>query len=234
MTFWFKPVPRSISRPLSFAVMVVWIGVMVVLVNRSYAQGSGNLATDLARYGSSAQWRGVYYRGEKLGFTVSQTVPFDGGDRRRRRRVRAAGGRAAADVAARRAYDHHAAHDRASQSGVRAAVIRVLARSRNRPDRDWRQSSAIWTCTISITSARPHAHAKCARLAERPMLSLNLVRRLADEGLDAGLASINGTSSIPRRCEMRRSTVKVGDREIVRSAEHADTRVPRRDGVHRA
>ena len=78
MTFWFKPVPRSISRPLSFAVMVAWIAVMAVLVHRSYAQGTGNLATDLARYGSSAQWRGVYYRGEKLGFTVSQTVPFDG------------------------------------------------------------------------------------------------------------------------------------------------------------
>ena len=33
------------------------------------------LAADLARYGSSAQWKGVYYRGEKIGFTVGQTTP---------------------------------------------------------------------------------------------------------------------------------------------------------------
>ena len=52
---------------------------MAVLVNRSYLQASPNLATDLARYGSNAQWRGVYYRGEKIGFTVSQTVPTDDG-----------------------------------------------------------------------------------------------------------------------------------------------------------
>ena len=43
---------------------------------------TGNLATDLARYGSSAQWRGVYYRGEKIGFTVSQTTPIEEGEGR--------------------------------------------------------------------------------------------------------------------------------------------------------
>ncbi len=46
---------------------------MGVMINRSYLQASpANLATDLARYGTTAQWRGVYYRGEKIGFTVSQ------------------------------------------------------------------------------------------------------------------------------------------------------------------
>ena len=46
---------------------------MGVMINRSYLQASPrNLATDLARYGTTAQWRGVYYRGEKIGFTVSQ------------------------------------------------------------------------------------------------------------------------------------------------------------------
>ena len=38
---------------------------MAVLVNRSYLQARpANLATDLARYGPTATWRGVYYRGE--------------------------------------------------------------------------------------------------------------------------------------------------------------------------
>src|SRR5437660_12921510 len=61
---------------MSVFVLIAWIVSMAALVNRTYLQASsGNLATDLARYGSSAVWRGVYYRGEKIGFTVSQTVP---------------------------------------------------------------------------------------------------------------------------------------------------------------
>jgi hypothetical protein len=44
----------------------------------------GDLATDLARYGSNAEWRGVYYRGDKIGFTVSQTFrPATGSSCRR-------------------------------------------------------------------------------------------------------------------------------------------------------
>src|SRR5260221_8596695 len=74
-----RPLPSTVTRPISFLILVVWIGVMALLVNRSYLQASPNLATDLARYGTAAQWRGVYYRGEKLGFTVSQTVPTAGG-----------------------------------------------------------------------------------------------------------------------------------------------------------
>jgi hypothetical protein len=79
----FIPLSRRVTGPLSVLVLLAWIAVMAVLVNRSYVQATGSLATDLARYGSSAQWRGVYYRGEKLGFTVSQTVPVgedEGGD----------------------------------------------------------------------------------------------------------------------------------------------------------
>ena len=70
-----RPVPRTITRPLSLLVLVAWVVCMAVLVNRSYLQASpANLATDLARYGPTATWRGVYYRGEKIGFTVSQMV----------------------------------------------------------------------------------------------------------------------------------------------------------------
>ena len=75
-----RPVPRTITRPLSLLVLVAWVGCMAVLVNRSYLQASPvNLATDLARYGPTATWRGVYYRGEKIGFTVSQTIRMEEG-----------------------------------------------------------------------------------------------------------------------------------------------------------
>ncbi len=64
-----------VTRPLSFVILVAWVASMAVLVNRSYLQASPtNLATDLASYGPTAVWKGVYYRGEKIGFTVSQTV----------------------------------------------------------------------------------------------------------------------------------------------------------------
>src|SRR5919204_2151434 len=79
MTF-FRPLPRSITRPVSIVFVIAWVASMAVLVKRSYVDASAaNLATDLARYGSNAEWRGVYYRGEKIGFTVSQVVPRDDG-----------------------------------------------------------------------------------------------------------------------------------------------------------
>src|SRR5687768_3706989 len=70
-----RPIPRTITRPVSVLIVVSWVVCMALLVHRSYVQASpANLATDLARYGTTATWRGVYYRGEKLGFTVSQTI----------------------------------------------------------------------------------------------------------------------------------------------------------------
>ncbi len=74
-----RPLPRSVTRPLSLVALVAWIVTMGMVVNRTYLQASPNLATDLARYGTTAQWRGVYYRGEKIGFTVSQVERTDEG-----------------------------------------------------------------------------------------------------------------------------------------------------------
>ena len=71
-----RTVPRRVTRPLSLLVLLAWAVTMGVVFTRTYAQArSMNLATDLARYGTTAQWRGMYYRGEKVGFTVSQTTP---------------------------------------------------------------------------------------------------------------------------------------------------------------
>ena len=70
-----RPLPRVIARPLKVVVLMAWVASIAILVNRSYLQASpARLATDLARYGSTAVWKGVYYRGEKIGFTVSQTI----------------------------------------------------------------------------------------------------------------------------------------------------------------
>src|SRR4026209_830330 len=75
-----RPLPRRITRPASFLVFRAWIATMAILVHHSFIEASsGNLATDLARYGRTAQWRGIYYRNEKIGFTVSQTVQTENG-----------------------------------------------------------------------------------------------------------------------------------------------------------
>src|SRR5207244_10417472 len=51
-----------------------WLVQMGVLF-RSIRASTMNLAGDLSRYGSSAQWKGVYSRGDKIGFMVGQTIP---------------------------------------------------------------------------------------------------------------------------------------------------------------
>src|SRR5829696_2585326 len=80
MPRFFRPLPRTVTRSFSIVVLLAWVGSMAVLVNRSYLQASSaTMATDLARYGSNAAWRGVYYRGEKIGFTVSQTMATSDG-----------------------------------------------------------------------------------------------------------------------------------------------------------
>jgi transglutaminase-like putative cysteine protease len=75
-----RPLPRTVTRPLSILALLAWVVIMGVMINRSYLQASSrNLATDLASYGTAAQWRGVYYRGEKIGFTVSQVQATEDG-----------------------------------------------------------------------------------------------------------------------------------------------------------
>jgi transglutaminase-like putative cysteine protease len=211
----FVRLPQRVTRPLSFAILVTWIAVMALLVNRSYVQATGNLATDLARYGSSAQWRGVYYRGEKIGFTVSQTVPIEPGG------TLAEGG-------------FELQEDGQLQMALLGAHTITTLRTTARVDRAFELVSFEFALDpgtgpiriggvvrnldleISITSGG-RTRTEVRRLAERPMLSLNLVRRLADKGLTSG--SIHQWNVFdPATLRNAPVTLKVGPREVVRSA----------------
>ncbi len=76
----FRPLPVRLTRVVSILTLAAWTLVMGVLVHRSYIQASAaNLAVDLARYGAEAHWRGIYYRGEKIGFAVGQVVSTENG-----------------------------------------------------------------------------------------------------------------------------------------------------------
>ena len=173
-----RPLPRSVTRVLSFLILAVWIGVLAALVNRSYLQASpAGLATDLARYGSGAQWRGVYYRGEKIGFTVSQTVPKDDGfelDEDGRLQMSLLGATIPATIHTTARVDANftlRAFEFSLDPGTGAVSVRGQVDGR-------RLALAVTTPSGTRTEDR--------ELPEPPALSLNLSRRLARGGLVAG------------------------------------------------
>ena len=202
-----RPLPRVVTRPLSILTLLAWAAVMAALVNRSYLQASSaNLATDLARYGSGAIWRGVYYRGEKIGFTVSQTVPNgDGFDLEEDGRLQmsmlgattAATIRTTAQVDA--SFTLHA-FEFSLDPGTGPVEVRGRVDGR-------RLTLDVKTTSGTRTETRD--------LEEPPALSLNLSRRLAHGGLVPG-ARHRWTIFDPATLRNAPVDVSVGKRELVR------------------
>ncbi|MGE3889774.1 MAG: transglutaminase-like domain-containing protein [Vicinamibacterales bacterium] len=205
-----RPLPRHITRPLSWLVLLAWVASMAMLVHRSYLQASAaNLATDLARYGTAAQWRGVYYRGEKIGFTVSQTLPTEDG--------------------------FELQEDGRLQMSLLGATTPAAIRTTARVDKTFALRSFDFsldpgtgpihvsgaleglTLTLSITS-NGTTRSEVRTLAEPPALMLSLARRLAAEGLAEG-ARHQWTMFDPATMRNAPVAVDVGGRELVRSGE---------------
>ena len=202
----FRPIPRRVTRPLSIALVIAWLAAMAALVNRSYLQASSNLATDLARFGSSAVWRGVYYRGEKIGFTVSQMTPKgDGFELEEDGRLQMA--LLGATTAATLRTTAHVDHDftlRAFEFSLDPGTGPVEVRGRV----DGRRLLLeIKTTAGSRTDVR--------ELSEPPALSLNLSRRLANGGLVAG-ARHQWSIFDPATLRNAPVTIEVGNRELIR------------------
>ena len=203
---WVRPLSRPVTRGLSITILIAWGGVMAALVNRSYLQASPELATDLARYGSGALWRGVYYRGEKIGFTVSQTVPLDDG------------------------FELH--EDGQLQMSLLGATTPAKLRTTARVDtafvlRSFEFSLDAGTgpvevrgsvegrrITIVVTTAGG-SRTEERELEEPPALALNLSRRLASGGLETG-ARHHWTIFDPATLRNAPVTIAVGRRELVR------------------
>jgi hypothetical protein len=180
---------------------------MALLVNRSYLQASSaSLATDLARYGSAAAWHGVYYRGEKIGFTVSQTVPKDDG--------------------------FELEEDGRLQMSLLGATTPVTIRTTARVDPGFALRSFDFSLdpgtgpievhgqlngtllTLAVKTASG-TRTEVRELAEPPALSLNLSRRLANGGLVPG-ARHHWTIFDPATLINAPVVVDVGKRELVR------------------
>lgn len=201
-----RPLPRRVTRPVSLLVLCAWIATMAILVHRTFIEASsGNLATDLARYGTAAQWRGVYYRNEKIGFTVSQTVATDDG--------------------------FELQEDGRLQMSLLGAQNVVAIRTTARVDRDFALRSFDFSLDPGTGGTRIHgelnglrlhivmstaagSHTEDRDLATPPVLALNLARRLADAGLVAG-AHYEWTIFDPATLSHTPIALDVGARELV-------------------
>ena len=198
--------PRRVTRPLSYVALVAWVACMGVLLHRAYLQASpANLATDLARYGTEAEWRGVYYRGEKVGFTVGQIVPVDGG--------------------------FELQEDGRLQMSLLGATTPAAIRTTARVDQAFQLRSFDFsldpgtgplalsgtvdglTLTVTIRSAGSE-RTETRTLKEPPALMLNMARRLASAGLKAG-ATHELMVFDPATLANQPVKIRVHDREIV-------------------
>jgi transglutaminase-like putative cysteine protease len=205
----FRPVPRWLSRVASALIVAAWLVQMGLLLNRSYLQASSlNLAADLSRYGSSAQWKGVYYRGEKIGFMVGQTVPTSDGFE-----LQEDGQLQMAMLGATSAARIHT-----SARVDKAFALRSFAFSLDPGTGAVAVKGTLDGRRLDLTVETPAGtRTESRELAEPPALSLNLSRRLAAEGLATGqhreLAVFD-----PATLRNAPMTLDVEARELVRAA----------------
>jgi len=214
------PLPRAITRPLAWIVLVAWAATMATLVAKSYGQSSHtNLATDLARYGSTAVWRGVYYRGEKIGFTVSQTTRTDDGFELQedgRLQMLLLGQDTAARIRTTARVDGSftlRSFEFSLDPGTGPIEVKGTV--------DGPSSTNTWRLSLGITSGGVTRN-EARDLPEAPVVSQNLSRLLANKHLVPGTQH-EWTVLDPATLQSAKVVIRVGERSIVRAS---DTMVP--------
>jgi transglutaminase-like putative cysteine protease len=203
-----RPLPRPAARLVSILVLVAWALVMGALVRRAASPSSVTLAADLAHYGSSAQWRGIYYRGDKIGFSVGQTTPTDSGYEIRedgRMLLILLGSDIPVRLTSRAVVDRAFALQRFSFSldpGTGPTEVEGVLDGRR----------------LDLTIRTPSGVRRETReLAEPPALSLNLARALAARGLESG-KTLQVSLFDPATLRNAPMTLEIQAREVVRAA----------------
>jgi hypothetical protein len=199
-----RPLPPRLSRSLTALILVAWPVQMGWLVYAAYVRPGAALAGDLARYGTGARWKGIYYRGEKIGFSVSETTPTAGGFELR-----------------------EDAQLYMALLGAPSARLKTVARV----DSTFALKSFSFSLdpgsgpitidgtidgrrlALGITSASSH-RTETRDLAEAPSLSLNLPRRLAAAGLRPG-QKMTVTVFDPASMKNAPMTIEVQGRDVV-------------------
>ncbi len=211
-----RPIPRAVSRAVSALILIGWVACMALLVHRTYVQASpGNLATDLARYGPTATWRGVYYRGEKIGFTVSQTVRTNTGfelQEDARLELVLFGSTSATALRTTATVDETFALTSFTFSldpGTGAIEVAgdVLPAEAG--------SSGAPRLRLTVTSGGG-SRTEIRQLESVPVLSLNFSRILASRGIEAGTTQ-RWTMFDPATLRNAPVELRIGEREVVRT-----------------
>lgn len=204
-----RPLPRTVTRPFSYLIVVAWVATMGTLVYREYVQPTAILAADLAKYGSGAQWKGIYYRGAKVGFSVGQTLPRDDG--------------------------FEIQEDGQIEMTLLGAASSAKLHTSARVDKSFALRSFDFSMDPGTGAVRVHGTVDGKRLSltigtaagersqvieldEPPALSLNLGRRLAAGKLIPG-ARYNWSVFDPATLRNMPMLVEVGPREVVRTGE---------------
>jgi transglutaminase-like putative cysteine protease len=202
------PLPRALTRTLSFLAVAAWLGQMGVLLRHAFSSTPVALAADLAQYGSTAKWNGIYYRGDKIGFTVGQTTPIDDGYEIRE------DGRYQMVLLG-------------SPSAVRTSTRAIVDRSFSLRRFEFSLDPGTGPIAISgrLEGLRLHlrirnsagAREETRELDEPPALPLNLPRSLAARGLETG-QTFEVSVFDPTTLRNAPMTVEVQAREVVRAA----------------
>jgi transglutaminase-like putative cysteine protease len=210
-----RPLPPRVTRPLSVLALIAWVACMAILVDRSYLQASTNLATDLARYGPTATWRGVYYRGEKMGFTVSQTIRTDEGFELQEdaRLVMNLFGSTSTTTIHTTAWVDRDFALKSFQFSLDPGTGPIQVRGAvNAPGTSLEGGQRL---TLAITSGG-QTRTEERRLADVPVMTLNLSRLLATRGFEVG-SRHQWTIFDPATLANAPVDVRIGEREVVRT-----------------
>jgi transglutaminase-like putative cysteine protease len=203
-----RPLPRWLSRLLSGLVVAAWL-VQMGLLYRSIQASTINLASDLSRYGSSAQWRGIYSRGDKIGFMVGQTVPTaDGYELQEDGRIQMTllGATSAARLHTAVQVD-------------KAFEVKSFQFSMDPGTGPIQVEGVLDGRRLHLTVKTPSGTRTETRdLPERPALSLSLSRQLAAAGLAPG-KHIEASVFDPATLRNETMVIDVQAREVVRAAD---------------
>jgi transglutaminase-like putative cysteine protease len=203
-----RPLPRPLARLLSVLVLLAWAVQMGFLVRRAASASSVTLAADLAQYGSSAQWRGIYYRGDKIGFSVGQTTPTESGYEIRedaRMVLILLGSDIPVNLTSRAIVD-------------RAFNLQAFSFSLDPGTGPTRVEGVLDGRRLDLTIRTPSGERRETReLAEPPALSLNLARTLAARGLETG-RTLEVSLFDPATLRNAPMTLLIRAREIVQAA----------------
>jgi hypothetical protein len=186
--------------------VLVWIVTMAGVARSAWRQGPSNLASDLSRYGRNAQWKGVYYRGEKIGFFVGQSKPLDDGfelEEEGQLRLLLMGSSSVAKVRTLARVDR-AFNLRSFSFALDPGTgpISIDGRLEGR------------TLHLDIGSPTGGRRSETRELGETPALSLNLPRQLAAAGLKPG-TRLSVSTFDPATLSNAPMTIDVQKREVI-------------------